>query len=225
MGVPAPPDYAKLRRDADRLVMLISDPHPDLATWEVVLESVMSRLIEVAPTPVLSRELLRRHPQNLPPAVGSKPDDLPVQVEPSDPDEGGVRSPPSASSPERVAGGSLGPSQRPGSAPAWSASLVGASPEGACRTDPVGGPQRIILMSGPFTYMEMEMLVRRARIQGQDAVALHLAMAREVLMKEEFGDILRHPVMAARIESMIQSESLKASSCDSPPAVGSEPRE
>jgi hypothetical protein len=87
MGVPAPPDYAKLRRDADRLVMLISDPHPDLATWEVVLESVMSRLIEVAPTPVLSRELLRRHPQNLPPAVGSKPDDLPVQVEPSDPDD------------------------------------------------------------------------------------------------------------------------------------------
>jgi hypothetical protein len=78
-------------------------------------------------------------------------------------------------------------------------------------------------MSGPFTYMEMEMLVRRARIQGQDAVALHLAMAREVLMKEEFGDILRHPVMAARIESMIQSESLKASSCDSSPAVRSEP--
>jgi hypothetical protein len=78
-------------------------------------------------------------------------------------------------------------------------------------------------MSEPFTYMEMEMLVRRARIQGQDAVALHLAMAREVLVKEEFGDILRHPVMAARIESMIQSESIKASSCDSPPAVVSEP--
>jgi hypothetical protein len=42
------PDYAKLRRDADRLVMLLSDPHPDLATWGVVLESVMSHLVEVA---------------------------------------------------------------------------------------------------------------------------------------------------------------------------------
>jgi hypothetical protein len=61
-------------------------------------------------------------------------------------------------------------------------------------------------MSEPFTYMEMEMLVRRARIQGQDAVALHLAMAREVLMEEEFCAILRHPVMNARIESTIQSQ-------------------
>jgi DNA-binding cell septation regulator SpoVG len=78
-------------------------------------------------------------------------------------------------------------------------------------------------MSDRFTYMEMEMLVRRAMIQGQDAVALHLAMAREVLMKEEFGDIMRHPVMAARIETMIQSEVLKASSGNPPPAVGSEP--
>jgi hypothetical protein len=63
MGVPTQPDYAKLRKDADRLVMLLADPHPDLATWGVVLESVMSRLVEVAPTLVLSRELLRRHPE------------------------------------------------------------------------------------------------------------------------------------------------------------------
>jgi hypothetical protein len=107
MVVPTQPDYAKLRRDADRLVMLLSDPHPDLATWGVVLESVMSRLIEVAPTLVLSRELLRRHPEgflarelkkwlagkddgsspNRPPAVGSEPDDLAVHVEPSDPND------------------------------------------------------------------------------------------------------------------------------------------
>jgi hypothetical protein len=107
MGVPTQPDYAKLRRDADRLVMLLSDPHPDLATWGVVLESVMSRLVEVAPTLVLSRELLRRHPEgflarelkkwlagkddgsspNRPPPVGSEPDDLAVHVEPSDPND------------------------------------------------------------------------------------------------------------------------------------------
>jgi hypothetical protein len=77
MGVPTQWDYAKLRKDADRLVMLLSDPHPDLATWGVVLESVMSRLVEVAPTPVLSRELLRRHPEGFPPPVGSEPNSHP----------------------------------------------------------------------------------------------------------------------------------------------------
>jgi hypothetical protein len=107
MGVPTQPDYAKLRRDADRLVMLLSDPHPDLATWGVVLESVMSRLVQVAPTLVLSRELLRRHPEgflarelkkwlagkddgsspNRHPPVRSEPDDLAVHVEPSDPND------------------------------------------------------------------------------------------------------------------------------------------
>jgi hypothetical protein len=98
MGAPTQWDYAKLRK---------ADPHPDLATWGVVLESVMSRLVEVAPTPVLSRELLRRHPEgflarelkkwlarkddgsspNRPPPVGSEPDDLAVHVEPSDPND------------------------------------------------------------------------------------------------------------------------------------------
>jgi hypothetical protein len=53
----------------------------------VVLESVMSRLVEVAPSAVLSQELSRRHPEGFPPAVGSEPDDLPVQVEPSDPSD------------------------------------------------------------------------------------------------------------------------------------------
>jgi hypothetical protein len=83
MGAPAQPDYAKLRRDADRLVMLLSDPHPDLATWGVVLESVMSHLVEVAPTTVLSREFMRRHPLAFPPAVGSESGDLTVEAEPS----------------------------------------------------------------------------------------------------------------------------------------------
>jgi hypothetical protein len=87
MAVPTQPDYAKLRKDADRLVDLLSDPHPDLATWEVVLESVMSRLAEVAPSAVLSRELLRRHPAAFPPFVGSAPGDLGVEAEPSDPND------------------------------------------------------------------------------------------------------------------------------------------
>jgi hypothetical protein len=82
MGAPTQWDYEKLRKDADRLVMLLADPHPDLATWGVVLESVMSRLVEVAPTPVLSRELLRRHPAAFPPGFGSAPGDLAVEAEP-----------------------------------------------------------------------------------------------------------------------------------------------
>jgi hypothetical protein len=77
-------------------------------------------------------------------------------------------------------------------------------------------------MSDRFTYMEMEMLVRRARIQGQDAVALHLAMAREVLLLEEFGSILRNPVMAARIETMIQSQVPPSDSPGASPSVGSD---
>jgi hypothetical protein len=85
MAVPTQPDYAKLRRDADRLVMLLDNPHPGLSTWWGFLESVMSRLVEVAPSAVLSQELSRRHPEGFPPPVGSEPDDLPVQVEPSDP--------------------------------------------------------------------------------------------------------------------------------------------
>jgi hypothetical protein len=87
MGVPAQPDYAKLRRDADRLVMLLSDPHPDLATWGVVLESVMSHLVEVAPTTVLSREFMRRYPESFPPAVGSESGDLRVEAEPRNPSD------------------------------------------------------------------------------------------------------------------------------------------
>jgi hypothetical protein len=87
MGVPTPPDYEKLRRDADRLVMLLSDPHPDLATWGVVLESVMSHLVEVAPTTVLSREFMRRYPESFPPAVGSESGDLAVEAEPRYPDD------------------------------------------------------------------------------------------------------------------------------------------
>jgi hypothetical protein len=61
-------------------------------------------------------------------------------------------------------------------------------------------------MQGRLTYLDLEMLCRRARIQGQDRVAFHLAMAREVLLEEEFGSLLRNPVISSRIEKIVQEE-------------------
>jgi hypothetical protein len=69
MGAPTQWDYEKLRKDADRLVMLLADP--DLPAWEVIFESVMSHLMMVAPTPVLSQELLRRQSETSSLPVGS----------------------------------------------------------------------------------------------------------------------------------------------------------
>jgi hypothetical protein len=59
-------------------------------------------------------------------------------------------------------------------------------------------------MDGRLTYLDMERLVVRARINGQEGIAFHLAMARDVLLKEEFGSCLEgRPEV---IESVVREE-------------------
>lgn len=58
------------------------------------------------------------------------------------------------------------------------------------------------MSEGRFTFIELEGLMRRARQNGQEGVAFHLAMARDVLMEEEFGSIFRrHPALVERAVS------------------------
>ncbi len=57
---------------------------------------------------------------------------------------------------------------------------------------------------GLISYIEVEHWLIRARINGQEALAFHLAMARDALLMEEFGSILSLKPRA--IERLVQEE-------------------
>lgn len=59
-------------------------------------------------------------------------------------------------------------------------------------------------MDGRMTYLDLEALFIRARVNGQEGLAFHLAMARDLLLEEAFGKFLRlHP---GKIEEVVRRE-------------------